>query len=151
MLRKWTISLKEQKRNFRPSLSFSYPQIAFGLENKAKLNEMLCICSGLFVGLIVKAIYSLIIHCILYILVTSTCRCRAKDFVIWGGSRKHSFDDQEAPTFKETSQNKSDIKALRLNQGSRMPVIQLFHKNVYWVEHVKSSCGWWLVENMEII
>lgn len=70
MLRKWTISSKEQKRNFRPSLSFSYPQIAFGLENKAKLNEMLCICSGLFVGLIVKAIYSLIIHCILYILVT---------------------------------------------------------------------------------
>ena len=45
----------------------------------------------------------------------------------------------------------SDLKAPKLSQRSRMLMTQLFHKSVHWLEYVKASYGWWLVENMEFI
>lgn len=89
-----TISLKEQKIKF--SLLHPSPTllIAFDLENKANgIKGMFCAYSGLPVGLIVKAIYPLIIFCILCILVILCVDARAKTLLCEGGLREHCFDE----------------------------------------------------------
>ena len=57
-----------------------------------------------YVGLNVKAMYFWMIH---YILSTKSGSCdymsryRAKDFAMWGESRKHCFDDKESSHCQE--------------------------------------------------